>query len=136
MPGSRRLIVVGVVTLLLGLIVLFPARVASQWFAPPGVAVSGITGTLWTGSAQSVVVNGVYLSDLSWRMKPLRLFTGQLAYAVSGSPSFGTFDADIAIGVGGDILLTGLDSRFSLSTAVIVSASICLTVLPNVNIRE
>ena len=84
MPTRRRLIIAGVVTLLAGLIILFPARVAYDWFAPPGVRVSGISGSVWSGSASSASVSGVYVANFQWRIKPLRLFTGKLTYIIEG----------------------------------------------------
>ena len=105
MLRARGLVLVAVVTLLVGLIALFPARVAYQWAANPLISMSGIQGTVWSGSASQFGTNGVYLSDLSWKIRPLRLFTGRASYAISGTPVSGSFDADISISFGGNVTL-------------------------------
>ena len=46
MPTRRRLIIAGILTLVAGLIILFPARVAYNWIAPPGISLSGISGSI------------------------------------------------------------------------------------------
>jgi general secretion pathway protein N len=84
MPTRRRLIIASVVTLLAGLIILFPARVAYDWFAPPGIRVSGISGSVWSGSASRANVSGVYVANFQWHIKPLRLFTGRVTYVIEG----------------------------------------------------
>lgn len=114
MPGLRRLIVVGVLTLLAGIVILFPARVAHHWFAPPGVGISGISGTVWRGKARDVVAAGIYVRDVEWRLKPLGLLTGKLRYAVSASPGIGSLSTDLAVGIGGDLSLENLTSDLSL----------------------
>lgn len=105
MPARRRLIIAGILTLLTGLIILFPARVAYHWFPPPGIAISGIDGTIWSGSARHVTGAGIYVANMRWRSKPLRLLTGKLAYAIEGKLASGFFESDLALGFGGDIYL-------------------------------
>lgn len=116
MATRRRLIIVGVLTLVAGLIMLFPARVAFNWFAPPEIRVSGISGTIWSGTASHATGGGLYVSNLQWRIQPLRLFTAKLAYAVSGSPGAGSLEADLAFGIGGDIYLTNMSAFVPLQS--------------------
>jgi len=110
MATRGRLIIVGALTLVAGLIILFPARVAYNWLAPPEIRISGISGTVWSGAASHATGGGFYVSNLKWRIRPLRLFTGKLAYAVSGSPGAGSLEADLAFGVGGDVYLTDVSA--------------------------
>ncbi|MDH3747614.1 MAG: type II secretion system protein N [Gammaproteobacteria bacterium] len=116
MPPVRRLIVVGILVFVTGLIVIFPARVAYRWFAPPEVSLSGIHGTIWYGSASDASAAGVYLRDISWRNQPLRLFTGKLSYAIDASPSGGILESDVAISIGGDIHIDDLHGSISLAS--------------------
>jgi general secretion pathway protein N len=108
MPTRRRLIIAGLITLIAGLIIMFPARVAYNWFAPAGVAINGIRGTIWSGAAGHVSANGVYVGNLRWRIKPLRLFTGKLAYKIEGRPASGFLEGNAAVGFGGRIYLEDL----------------------------
>ena len=110
----RGLIVVAVLTVLVALIVLFPARVAYQFASSPLVAMSGISGTAWSGQAREFATNGVYLRDLEWRIRPFSLFTGRLVYDVSGAPVSGFLESEVAIGFGGDVTLSGLTASVPL----------------------
>ena len=108
MPTRRRLIVVGLLTLAAGLVILFPARVAYNWFAPPGIVISGISGSIWSGAARRVSIGDFYVGNLTWRAHPHRLLLGQLAYAIQGRPAGGFIESNFAIGFGGSIYLNDL----------------------------
>lgn len=114
MPSRRRLITAGIFTLIVGLIILFPARVAYRWFAPDVVEVSGITGSIWSGSAAHASSAGIYFRDLSWNFKPLRLFTGKLVYAIAAKPASGFVEADIGLGIGGALHISDLQGAIGL----------------------
>lgn len=101
----RRLVIVFTLTLVVGLLVLFPARVAYHWFAPPAVALSGISGSIWRGTASQANVSGLYLGELRWRLRPLALFRGRASFDLSASPAGGVLDGNAAIGLGGDVHL-------------------------------
>ena len=121
MPKRGRLIIVGLLTLLAGLIILFPARVAYNWFAPPGIALNGFEGTVWSGSARHMTAGNIYVGNFRWRIKPLRLLTGKLAFAIEGSPSSGFVESEFAIGFGGDVYLNDLRSSIPVETLEHVS---------------
>lgn len=108
MPQSRRLIIATIVTFIAGLVLMFPARVGYHWFAPPGVGLSELSGTLWSGSARDAEAAGLYLTNLKWRMRPLHLLTGKLAFKFEATPTGGFIDGDAALSFGGDVHLTDL----------------------------
>lgn len=109
-----RLVLVAVLTVVVALLVMFPARVAYRWASPPLMSMSGIEGTVWSGTAREFTTNGVYLSNLSWSIRPLHLFTGKALYVVSGTPATGFLDSEIAIGLGGRITLRNLSASVPL----------------------
>jgi general secretion pathway protein N len=111
-----RYLAAGLVTLFLGLIVYFPARVAYQWFAPQAISFAGIEGTVWNGGARVAQANGVYLRDVTWRMRPLALATGKLSYAIEASPTSGFIEGNIGLGITGAITLTDLNAALSLQS--------------------
>ncbi len=122
--SMRRLVIAGVVTVLLGLIISFPARIAYTWFATPDVSMSGITGSVWRGQASEGAVAGIYVTDLRWRFRPLALFQGEAAFAISAQPVSGFIDADIGIGLGGSVRLSDVSAAMpirSLERLVAVS---------------
>ena len=115
MLRKRGLFLVGAITFVVAVVVLFPARVAYHLASPPHVAISGFSGTVWRGSAQEFSTNGVYLRNLEWRMHPLSLFTGNAVFDVSGSPSSGFFESEVAVGASGSITLRDLSAALPLS---------------------
>ena len=109
-----RLITAGAIILVIGLVTAFPARVAYTWFAPSSVRLEAISGSVWNGRAAQAQVEGFYLRDLSWRFRPLALFTGKIAYAVEATPLSGFINANVFIGVTGAIRLEDLQASLPL----------------------
>ncbi len=112
--NPKTLVAAGLLTFVVAFVGLFPARVAYHWFAPPVVQLSGLQGTIWSGSAAEVSAAGLYVRDLKWRLQPLRLFTGKLGASLEASPSSGFLEADVAAGLGGEIALTNVNGSLPL----------------------
>jgi general secretion pathway protein N len=112
--SRKALLLVGLLTFVAAFVALFPARVAYHWFAPAAVQVSGLQGSIWSGSAAEASAAGLYLRDLKWRLRPLRLVTGQLAASVEARPSAGFLQADVAAGLGGSITLANINGSLPL----------------------
>lgn len=113
--SKRGLLLVAVLTVVLALIVLFPARVAYSWAAPAGLDASGLQGTVWRGKADAVAMEGIYLTDVSWRLRPLHLFAGSLTYHATGAPISGFIEADIGIGMGGTLTVSDMTASLPLA---------------------
>lgn len=114
MLSRSRLVLVGGLTLLAGLIIFFPARLAYEWFAPPELKLGGIEGSVWRGSALEASAAGVYLRDLGWRAQPLSLLAGRLRYRIEASPISGFIQGDLAISLLGKITARELTGAVSL----------------------
>jgi len=112
--STRGLVTTGAITLVLGLIVMFPARVAIGWFMPADVAIAGIQGSVWRGSATEAAVNSVYLRDIEWRLNISRLFTGQLSYSIEATPVSGFLESDVSIGYSGALTVSELTAALPL----------------------
>lgn len=110
----KRYIVVGLIVFLAVLIVSFPARVAYNWFAPADIRLTGISGSIWNGTAEEGLAAGAYIRDISWRLKPLSFFSGQLAFATASKPASGTLTADVAVSLDGTLTLSNLSGRVPL----------------------
>lgn len=120
-PDRRTFLVAGLLTFVAGLVLLFPARVAYQWFVPQAVQLSGIEGSIWSGSAREMSAGGVYLRDFRWRLRPLRLLTGKLALSIDATPSSGFIEANVAFGFGGDITVSELSGSVPLQAFAAVA---------------
>ena len=116
MASPQRLILAGIATLVIGLIISFPARVAYQWFAPAELKLSGISGSIWHGAAAQGAAGGVYLTNVEWSFRPLGLLEGKLRFATSSNPASGFLDADIAIGAGGSLTMSDVAAAVSLAS--------------------
>ena len=116
MQNRSRLLIAGSITLLLGLVIFFPARVAYQWFAPDTVAVGGIEGSIWSGRAREARIAGVYMRDVSWRLRPQSIFTGKLGYVVEARPTSGFVDGSVAVGATGTVTMSDLTASIPLQS--------------------
>lgn len=116
MPSLRTLVLAGVATLVVGLVIAFPARLAYQWIAPPGIALQGVSGTVWRGQAREASAGGLYLTDVRWRFHPLALLTGSIGYTVSAVPATGFVEADVSVGAGGSVRLANVAASLPIST--------------------
>ena len=100
---ARRglLVAAGIVAFLVFLIAMVPATVLTRWL-PPGIALAGLDGTIWSGRASSLSLEGRDLGAANWSCRPwpllvfewscrvsLQPFGGQLETVLSGN-----FDTD------------------------------------------
>lgn len=116
MPGPKRLIAAGVALFLIGLVVLFPARAAYQWFAPEDLRLSGISGTVWDGAAIEGTAGGFYLGNLRWDFNPLLLFTGKAGYSIAAEPVSGFIESDVAISPSGTLHFSDLTAALTVAS--------------------
>ena len=116
MSHRSRLITLGLLTFIVGVVLFFPARVAYRWFAPPEFKVSGISGSVWSGAAYEASADGIYLRNLSWQFRPLDLATGRLGYAVKTNFASGFLEGNFAVGVTGSVLARDLSGSLPLDS--------------------
>jgi len=119
---KRGLFLVGTLAALAAVVALFPARVAYRLASPPHVAMSGLSGTAWNGTASELSTNGIYLRDVQWHLHPLSLLSGQPAFKVSGAPVTGFFDSEVAVSLDGTSV-TLSDLKAALPLAMIEKAA-------------
>jgi general secretion pathway protein N len=116
MPSRLSWVALGVGAYLAFTLARFPAATAYAWFAPDALRLSGIVGTVWTGSAAFGSVPGMPLRDLRWSLRALPLVIGRVS---------GNFEARLADGfVSGEASASA--SRVRLTN---VQASTSLAVL-------
>ena len=115
MRQAKVWLAAGLITFIIALVVSFPARVVYRFLAPADLAISGIQGSIWNGSARELSLGGLYFGNPVWRFKPLGLFTGKLVYAIEAQPAAGFVETRIAVGIGGAITLTDLTGSLPLA---------------------
>lgn len=94
---------------------MFPARVAIGWFVPSDMAIGGIKGSVWNGSATEVSVNGIYLRDVKWSLNVFQSLTGAASYSVEATPVSGFFESDVAIGFDGTLSMSEMTAALPLA---------------------
>lgn len=94
----KKLLPLGLLALVIGLVVFFPARVASVWLEAntDGISLSGVRGTLLDGHARHVTASGVIVEDVHWNFQPAALLTGRFAAAVRFDTDTGVISATAA----------------------------------------
>lgn len=110
----KRYVFAGILVLVIVLLVTFPARVAYQWFAPPDLTLSGISGSIWSGSAAEGLAGGAYIRDINWKLQPSALLSGQLAFDTVSRPASGTMVTRVAVGLDGSLTLSALEGSVPL----------------------
>jgi len=105
LPSARTLIVTGLIIFLTGLIVQAPARLVAMSF-PEGVSVTGISGSIWNGSASGLAIGQLRLYEANWTINPLYLFIGSVKASVSASGNDADFSGDIRASLTGNIELS------------------------------
>lgn len=105
------LIAAGTAAFLVFLAAFLPASLLLR-FIPPEVQLLGVEGTVWRGSADSVVLRGKPLGSLSWSNRPWRLAILELDYAVHLLPPGGDLKLDVSLGDARRIDLRNLRGGF------------------------
>lgn len=78
-----RWLIGGVIAFIIFAIAYMPAvQVIGRIDLPKNIAISGISGTLFTGRAQTVVVNGLPINNVQWELNPLALLIGNVSAKV------------------------------------------------------
>ncbi len=116
MRGTLGYLAVGIVALAIAAVAFFPAQTAYRWFAPPGIVLSGISGSIWQGTASEAMVNGAYLRNLKWRAAPLALAKGRFQVDVEARPGAGLLESRISVGATGRVAFTDLQGSLPLET--------------------
>jgi general secretion pathway protein N len=114
MRRPAALIAAGAAAFLFFVVALLPASVLLR-FVPPEVTLSGLEGTVWSGSANSVLVRGKNLGRLRWSSRPWRLALLEVDYAVELQPGDGNVHVDVRLSPGGQLELANVTGTFPLA---------------------
>lgn len=115
MRQIRLLAGAGLAALLVSLVALLPARVALGVLGLPDGAASGLSGTLWSGTAERLAFGGIELGPVRWGVRPGRLLTGMVAADVEAKLPDGFVNATIALGLGGKLAIGDLEAAVPLA---------------------
>jgi general secretion pathway protein N len=108
------LIALGIGAFLLLALVTLPASVVLSLVHPPGVTLSGVSGTLWKGRAQAVRSGALHVGSVEWNLDILRLFTGRVGADIKVTRSDGFAQASLASGPGAAVTLRNLNASLPI----------------------
>jgi general secretion pathway protein N len=109
---SRRgaYVAAGLAAFVVFLVALVPASQLAQRL-PPGLALDGVSGTIWSGQARSLAIDGRPLGTLRWSCRPWRLIVLEWSCTIGLQPPGGEVTGKFTGGFDGD--LVGRDIRGS-----------------------
>lgn len=110
----RRLLLLVAAGFLAGLVATAPARLIAV-FLPANIYLDGLSGTLWNGAAQQLVLQNTAAGELDWEVSPAKLFTGRLGLKFMSKLPDGSISGNAAIGLGGTINLNNVKGSMPLA---------------------
>lgn len=108
MSQRNLLIAVGVAGFFVFALTLVPARMLSAVLPDESISVSDTSGTLWNGTARSVVIAGFQLREVNWELHGLSLLIGRLSLSVDAKWATGFMRGDLAVGITGALRVSDL----------------------------
>lgn len=110
------LLVFGLLVYLAALVMSFPAeRAYSRWKASdsalPQIALSGLSGSVWSGRADVAVIQGQRLKAVEWSLRPWALLWGQVGLGWRFQLEEGYGQGETALGLDGSVAFSRLEGR-------------------------
>jgi general secretion pathway protein N len=100
---------VGFAAFILFTLTSIPAGVVTNQL-PDTIRVSGVSGSLWNGTARSINITDWQLHDVHWDLNPAALLAGRLAAHISADVAGGKINTDASISLFGVISVSSLDA--------------------------
>ena len=98
------------------------ARMPAAWLIPtsgPQALCASVEGSLWSGSCSALTIAHNPIGDVSWELKPLRLFAGELAAHANASHGAAQASAEVALSFGEKITARHLVGDLPLDPGII-----------------
>lgn len=120
-----KLIAVAIVFYLVQLIASIPAtQVLNRLSLPNNIQIQGVGGSVWSGTAQSITMDGIQVNNVNWELRFLSLMMGKAAAKIkAGNASDAEsifFDGDIKITLTGSRLVMD-DAKIRLPTHMVMA---------------
>jgi len=117
MTRHARLVTAGAITFLVFLVAGIPAAVGIGWLGPESLQWTGVSGSLWRGSAVGAEVGRLRLGETHWSLSPFSLLLGRLAGDVDTRIGDGTASGHVAVTFSGAARCT--ECRYEGSVAAL-----------------
>jgi general secretion pathway protein N len=110
------LVLLGILAFALMALATLPADVAIKPLAARGVIVSGVTGTIWKGSAQVVQSGQINVGAVQWKLHAVPLLTGKAVADIKVARADGSVEATVTAAPSGRILFENLLASLPLDS--------------------
>lgn len=112
---QRTLIVLVAATVFVGVaLATLPASLLTSRL-PPTITAAGVGGTIWSGGADALRINGVPMGELSWSADPLGLLHGALVFNIELARADGYVRGRLAAHPGGALTADGVELKLGLA---------------------
>lgn len=113
---SRRslLVAAGIAAFVVFVIARVPARQLTGRL-PAGIELQGVGGTIWSGHAAGLRVNGAALGALEWSCRPWRLLALEWSCRLRLRPAGGGLDADVSVGLDREVVASGIAGQVPIA---------------------
>ena len=120
MRAYRRFLLAGAAAYLLILLMTVPADRAVNLLEQKvtGLSLQSVSGTLYSGKAERLVIDGLGMGPVDWSLRPLPLLLGRLEYRlVLKDPAF-RGEGNVGTGLGGRVYLHDLQADVQADSLV------------------
>lgn len=141
------LLVFGLLAYLVSLVLTFPAeRAYSHWQASEqankAFALSGISGSVWSGKAAMAMIQGQPLENVEWTLRPWSLLFGQVGLSwrfqlpeAPGTDAQGYGQGTTALGLDGSVSFDTLEARLPAGMIARIARAGALRPIGSVNLN-
>jgi general secretion pathway protein N len=106
MTRRNLLIAAGAAAFLVFVVAFLPASAAARWLAPDGARFTGVSGTLWRGSARAAEIGSLRLGETRWSLSPPALLLGRLSADVETRIGEAAASGSVSVGLSGGLTCT------------------------------
>jgi general secretion pathway protein N len=116
MRFGTLLAALGALLFLIFVVALWPARIAVVWLVPDGAQLTGVSGTVWEGSAARVRIGVMDVGSLRWEASPLSFLTLSPTWQLEASRPGGFARGTVTIRGTSELEVTELELGATLDT--------------------
>ena len=133
---QKKQLLILLFTLLLMLILQFPAITVINSINKNNLKVNGVNGTVWKGSASEISSNEIYLRQTKWKIVPSELLKGNLTFDISTYPYNGQLKFNLILDLMNNLSATDIKGNFPNDILEIIAPFLGVSSEINMNIKS
>lgn len=114
MRMQRTLLFTGLASFGLSLLMLIPASTLLPLVTRSGAIISGVGGTVWSGSARALTAGPLRFHQLHWQFEPWRLLRGELSAHIEAQLPEGFFAGHVSRSLSGRLAIRDIEAAVPL----------------------